>query len=339
MPERPETVWTMANAEDVGLDGRNWDRAVLGLETGTMFHSTGWVEAIARGFHRKAGYTAFLDRTGGIKGLLPVQEGKAGPFRTTYSPITIVTPYGGPASAAEDLHESLAATLSLMKKKGWDYLRLALPPKACIATEDFGAFDVLRGTTRLIPLGPEEAMWKGLNRRCRRYIAKAEEAGVEVRDVKDFAFLDAYLEWGEQTFGRTDEEFPTPREFYLALRDLVQPSGSLLVCGAFVSGRAVTIEFFGLAGGTLYAIDSAMDRKAAVDGAGNKLTWETMKMAAARGAREFDMLGTNLPRIAEYKQSFGGSLSSRSHLSSAHNLESATRAFRLARRLAGGKKG
>jgi len=325
----PETPWETASAEEVGLEGAAWNRSVLEAETGTMFHAWEWVAAVARAFRRRPRHYALLDRKGAVKALFPVQEGRSGPFRTAYSPVTIVTPYGGPACARADIPTAFRAIRVLQRKKGWHYLRMAPSPAAWSFGREFEGYEVLPGSTRVVALGSDAAMRRALNRRCRRYIEKADEAGVTIRDIKDFDFLDTYLSWGEKAFERVGQEFPTPRAIYEALRRHVLPTGSLLVRGAFVADRPVTVEWFGLSGGTLYAIDSAMDREAGVAGAGNKLTWETMRLAAEKGATQFDILGTNIPAISEYKQSFGG------ELVPAHNLESATRAFLLARKAIG----
>jgi len=326
---RAETPWETASAEEVGLDRASWNREALEAETGTMFHSWEWASAVASAFRRKPRYYALLDRKGAVKALFPVQEGRSGPFRTAYSPVTIVTPYGGPACARADIPTAFRTIRVLQRKEGWHYLRMAPSPAAWSFAGEFEGYEVLAGSTRVVALGSDAAMRRALNRRCRRYIEKADEAGVTIRDIKDFDFLDTYLSWGEKAFERVGQEFPTPRALYEALRRHVLPTGSLLVRGAFVADRPVTVELFGLSGGTLYAVDSAMDREAGVAGAGNKLTWETMRLAAEKGATQFDMLGTNIPGISEYKQSFGG------ELVPAHNLESATRAFLLARKAIG----
>jgi len=320
--------WKASRASEIGLDGSAWDEAVLAFETGTMFHTTVWTEAVARGFHRQASYFAFLGPSGDLKALFPVTEGKRGPFRTAYSPVTIVTPYGGPACATEDLAPALRAIQALRRTAKWDYVRIALPPVPGPLPDEPG-LTLLKSSTRIVPLGSDGSIWKGLNRRCKRYIKKAEEAGAVVRDVKDFGFLEDYLGWAESAFSRTGTEFETPRDLYDALRDFVLPTGTLLVRGAYVEDRPGVIEFFGLSKGWLYAIDSAMDRTMGVDGLGNLLTWDTMRIASKRGATRFDMLGTTIPHVAEYKQSFGG------ELAPVFGLEASTRAFRMAKRLAG----
>ncbi len=320
--------WKAVRASEVGLDGPAWDEAALGLPTGTMFHTTAWTEAVARGFRRQASYYAFLDSSGAVKAILPVTEGRRGPFRTAYSPVTIVTPYGGPACALEDLPAALKSIQSLRRSEKWDYLRMALPPIGGTIPDAEG-FAVIESSTRIVPLGPDELIWKGLNRRCKRYINKAQDGGATVRDVTDFRFLDEYIGWAESTFARARTEFETPRALYDALRDLVGPSGGLLVRGAYVGDRPGVIEWFGLSKGWLYAVDSAMDRTISVDGLGNLLTWDTMRLAATRGAQRFDMLGTTIPQVAEYKQSFGGKLAP------VYGLEASTRAFQMAKRLAG----
>lgn len=325
---KPETPWEAASAEEIGLEAGAWNRAVLGAETGTMFHTAEWVAAVSLAFRRRPKHYAFLDGKGAVKALLPVQEGRSGPFRTAYSPVTIVTPYGGPACARTDVPRALLSIRALQRKKHWHYLGIALSPAACSPGGEYEGFTTVSGSTRIVPLGPEDAMRRALNRRCRRYIEKADGAGVTVRDIPDFDFLDMYMSWGRKAYTRVGQVFPTPRRLYEALVRDILPSGSLLIRGAFVSERPVTVEFFGLSRGLLYAIDSAMDRESAVEGAGNKLTWETMRVAAGKGAVEFDLMGTNIPAIAEYKQSFGG------ELVPVHSLEISTRAFRLAKRVA-----
>src|SRR3989304_9571041 len=115
----PETAGETASAEEVGLEGAAWNRPVLEAETGTMFHAWEWVAAVARAFRRRPRHYALLDRKGAVKALFPVQEGRAGPFRTGYSPVTIVTPYGGPACAGGGHPTALRAGPAPQRGKGW----------------------------------------------------------------------------------------------------------------------------------------------------------------------------------------------------------------------------
>jgi len=205
---------------------------------------------------------------------------------------------------------------------------MALPPNASDSAP-ISEFSVFEGTTRLVQLDSEEQIWAGLNRRCRRYIKKAEGAGAEVMDLGDFEILPKYFGWVQTTYTRAGEAVPAPLDFYRALRDLVWPKGWLLLRGTFVDDRPGTVEIFGLFNDWLYAVDSAMDREMEVEGMGNLLTWDTMRQACRRGAKNFDMLGTSIPRIAEYKQSFGG------ETRLALQLELSTGAFRMAKGLIG----
>jgi len=319
--------WRTVDAPEVGLVGQAWNRAVEAAETGTLFHTMEWLQAMAQGFGRTLRAYAFLDGSGSVKALFPVVMGKVGPLRTAYSPISIVTPYGGPACAVGDFSRCLQAISRIARDQKWDYLSISFPPRASYELVPPRGFSIRAGSTCLVPLGPEKSMWDALESRCRRAIGKARSSGLTVRDVSGFDFLDDYISWGAAAHARYHEEYPVPRAFLEALRDMVLPSGALLARGVFAKEQAVAYWFFGIWRGSLFYLDSSMDRTAGASGAGSLVTWETMQLASQRGATQLDLLGTTIPAIALFKRSFGG------QNAPAHGMERSTRRYRLARGL------
>jgi lipid II:glycine glycyltransferase (peptidoglycan interpeptide bridge formation enzyme) len=73
-------------------------------------------------------------------------------------------------------------------------------------------------------------------------------------------------------------------------------------------GRAVGGVFLAHANGTVYYLDGASDAAGKRLQAMNLLLWHAVLQALDTGATHFDFVGSDIPRLAQFKASFGGTL-------------------------------
>jgi len=292
--------------KDAAMTPAEWDAFVARAETGTLFHTWAWFQGMCRAFRRTPLPLVLVDDGGEARAILPLARARFGPVTTLESPVLAGTPYGGPASAVEDFPRAIAALPGLRSLVRFDYLKMHEPPNAPVPRSLPDGFRPETGTTAVLSLrNPEKELWAGLKPTCRRKVQAARKAGLEVRSASVPDVIDQVMAWSTQAYGRYRKRAPIPRTFFENLwREL--RDRSLRVFVADRAGRPVALTLVGWDRARLYSIASHFDRGTRAPGASNLVWWEAIRWGAEQGLDAFDMVGANVPSIAEFKLSFGG---------------------------------
>lgn len=284
-----------------------WDGLVRGFPGGTLFHSARWLALLEKhqGFRlRRLG----LYRGETPVGCLPLAVKRFGLVKVAGSPLVVEdTPYLGPVCAEDRLKDLWPALADYLRREGIHFLRIvwlrppggaALPWRYRVAEKHTHVLDLTR---------PEAHLWKGLEGRCRTAVRKAGKSGVTVEEGGGRPFARAYYPILHGVYVAQDMPTPNPRGLFEDLCDAF--SGRGLVClwaryrGEVIAGVIVLCDrtrAYYLSGASLHAYRHLA--------ASNLLLWEAVLRARAAGMEAFDFVGSDIPRLARFKESFGGTL-------------------------------
>ncbi len=274
-------------------------------DTGTLYHTWGWLQAMCKGLKARLLPVAWLDSTGGVAALLPVAVRRFGPITAAQSPIRFGTAYGGPACRSEDLAGVISRLPEIRRLVRYNYLAVTLPPGVPAASPPAGFRTDTHKTPILQLSRPEDELWAGTNRLCRRKVKAARQANLRVSEERFLDHMDTYMRWSEEAFGAHGKTQPIPRAFYEAVAAHVDAENlRFFVARSETAPLAMTLV--GRYHRTLYSLAAAMDRSAATSGASNLVWWEAIRWGNREGLGEFDMIGADVPSIAFFKLGFGG---------------------------------
>ena len=203
--------------------------------------------------------------------------------------------------------EVLQALEVYSAKRHFDYLELSLPDVREKDVFEQNGYTVEELITLDLPIPmDEEALWAGLQVRCRNAVRKAEKCGVEVVEPHTLEeWLEPYYELSCGVYRRQEKEPPFSKEYFTALWQNLYPSGDLVVLLARYEGKIIAGAIFPRDRLVGYYLDGVSDREYNKVVPNNLLQWEYLKRAQAMGIQLYDMVGANIPSIAKFKKSFG----------------------------------
>ncbi|MDR3602408.1 MAG: GNAT family N-acetyltransferase [Desulfosporosinus sp.] len=310
------------------IERQVWQEFLNGTSQGSLFHRWEWQDIIEAGFGVRVNRLGIVDQNGVLRGLLPLVEKKMSLLRLAGSPLSgVATPHSGPLGSVS-LVEVLAALEAYASKKHLDYLELSLPEvqeKDVLAQNGYTVQEL--STLDLHIPADVEALWNGLEVRCRTAVRKAEKSGVEVVEPQTLEeWLDPYYELSCGVYRRQEKEPPFSKAYFRALWQNLYPSGDLLVLLARYEGKIIAGQIFPRDREVGYYLDGVSDREYNKVAPNNILQWEYLKRAQTLGIQLYDMVGANIPSIAKFKKSFGST--ERSYLYAYRNRSLAARVGR-----------
>lgn len=161
---------------------------------------------------------------------------------------------------------------------------------------------ILFPSTLILDLSkPEDELLAAAGRSTRYDIRKAARTGLEVRRVTDEAevraVIDLYKVSAEHAgFALHDDDY------YLAIhREMGEAS---LLVAAFDDGRPCSFVWDVLSGSTAFELYGGVDDAGRRLRANAPVKWHAVRLAAAAGARRYDMNGLLNDGISEFKKSF-----------------------------------
>lgn len=284
-----------------------------------VFHRRAWLEVLAetQGAQLER-YGLYADPThSNLVGVMPVLLGRFGPFRVGGSPLVVEdTPYMGPVVPSELMASALVAVREEVGRKA-SFFRTLLPGSLSQTARDAlekEGFEVTTKTTHRLDLTVGvEALWDQLEGRCRTAVRRARKGGVEVRRVREptAAQIQEYYSIVEEVFGAQQRKPPNPLAFFEELWSRV-PAGSLSMILAELDGEIIAGIMLAHDRHRVYYIDGASLYAYRKLNASNLLLWDAMEWAAEDGRDQFDFVGSDIPRLARFKESFGGRLTEHS---------------------------
>lgn len=289
------------------IEREAWQGFQNAMGQGSLFHRWEWQDIIETGFGLKVNRLGIYDEEGVLRGILPLVERKMSVLKLAGSPLSgAATPHSGPLGLIS-LTEFLPALETYAKEKHLDYLELGLPEVVEKEVLEQNGYTVEELITLDLPIPQEEeALWAGLEVRCRNAIRKAEKSGVEVVEPQTLEeWLEPYYELSCAVYRRQEKEPPFSREYFTTLWQNLYPSGDLVVLLARFEGKVIAGGIFPRDRFVGYYLDGVSDREYNKVVPNNLLQWEYLKRAQSMGIQLYDMVGANIPSIAKFKKSFG----------------------------------
>jgi hypothetical protein len=292
------------------VDATQWDRIVLDSPRGLLFHMTEWLEAVQAAQRLPLIRFGIYDGTQ-LVGVFPLFAKRFGPLKVLGSPIVIEdTHYMGPVVADEALPDVMRLLGEhVVAKWMMSYTRVVLQhdqPRAPFASL---GYDCVDNHTHVIDLSQDdETLWSRVKPACKRQIKKAAREGITTEIVKDDRYLDQYYEVLLELYTRQGRTPPSPKDFFQRVWKRFGPSGNLRWVVAMRDGQLAAGALLGVWKGQVFFIDGVSSQAHQGLGASNALHWAGVQWARTDGQRLYDFVGSNLPRFAQFKGSFGGDL-------------------------------
>ncbi|MFC7335301.1 FemAB family XrtA/PEP-CTERM system-associated protein [Rhodocista pekingensis] len=255
-----------------------WDRFVETTPEATFFHRTGWKRAIEGAFGHRCHFL-YAEDARGIRGVLPLTHIRSPLFGNALLSNAFAV-LGGPAcrdGAARDALDTAALDLACRLGAGMLEYRLRGRERP-----DWPCEDTLYASFRRTLHEDPERNLKAIPRKQRAVVRKSLENGLTARADDDVDLLHRIYAESVRNLGTP----VFPRRWFRALRDAFP--GDCDVVSVHDGRQAVAavlnfrfrdevLPYYG--GGT---------RAARTSGANDRMYWEVMARAAARGYRVFD---------------------------------------------------
>jgi len=294
-----------------------WANTVAVLPGATLFHQPDWLRVLQRTQHLEFVPLAIV-QDDHVVGVLPIFVKSYGPFKIAASPFDVTdTPYLGPLTDTPCWSQLLRAVSVWARRHHVAFVRLLVPPEQSRAlslesgVEGRVHISPIAKSTHILDLTQGlERTWKGFRDGCRSAIKKAQRAGLKVSFCRDPAHIDGYYQIADALFRAQGRRHPNSREFFHSLWQHFAPSGNVSLLLATLDGRLLGGVFLGHFRETVYYLDGASDPEGKRLQATNLLLWESIQWATERGYGAFDFVGSDIPRLARFKEGFGGRLHS-----------------------------
>ena len=160
----------------------------------------------------------------------------------------------------------------------------------------------------------EDIIWKGISKRTREYIRRAEATGVVVELGGDERSLDSYYELHLQTYRRTGV-VPHPIEYFKTIWERFVPEGHSRILLAVIDGKVEAGLNVAVYKGAGCYWTGASSPAGQTFRANHFLQWQAMRWLKSSGARWYETgeahFGTAANKyrgISNFKQKFGGML-------------------------------
>jgi hypothetical protein len=286
---------------------KTWDDMVASFNNGTVFHTWAWMQVIEK--LRRAEKLPFGIFEGGkLIGIFPLFRQRRGPFTVLASPLGGVG-YGGPLIGKEHYETVFEQLDNLLKRFDADYIEFrSLEPIAPDLLAD-KHYTVENPQTYVLALNKStQELWVNLDPNCRGSIRKAQKSNVEVVEITDKEFIEIFYEMSQETYAKSKRPPPFTKEDYHIIWDILRPHNRLRVWLAKREGQVVAGAIRLCFNNKLYGWEHVAFPAHYSLRANNLLDWSIIEWGACNGMTQIDVMGANIPSIAQYKKSFGSKL-------------------------------
>ncbi|MDP2644070.1 MAG: peptidoglycan bridge formation glycyltransferase FemA/FemB family protein, partial [Desulfobacterales bacterium] len=157
----------------------------------------------------------------------------------------------------------------------------------------------------------EEELWKNMEGRCRTAIRKANNSGVTVDEMSDRKGIEKYYAILQQVYRSQNKPCPNPKRLYYDIWDNYGRKRAVFLSARYnhsmIAGAIIIMD-----GKRAYYLNGVSKHEFRNLSASNLILWEAVRIARENGAERFDFVGSDIPRLAKFKKSFGGELSTHS---------------------------
>ena len=282
-------------------DSETWDGFVKRSPHGSFFYRSTWLEIAEKVFGNEIEIYACVDR-GEIVCGCPVSVKKKGFFTMARRPFA--TPYAGIIlGGREDDVEARAMTEMIrFLSSRFNYTKLVNTP-SFRNMEPFRehGWSVGDKYTYIIDLDDEERIWKRFECDLRNVIRKAQRNDINVRACWD---VDRFYELYKGTFENRGISITITRDAICGLCDRLKTEGiGSLFTAEMPSGEIGAAAVVTWDETSAYYLLSASHTVLRKLGAPSLLLWEIIRGMSRRFA-SFDLVGANIPSIAQFKKQF-----------------------------------
>jgi len=288
-------------------DPVDWDHELGGFPERTVFHTSPWLRSVARTYKLEMALYRVVSGDSCVA-LLPYFTTRKGPFRVFGSPFPgTSTPYLGPLlSPTGDAASALAALLrtSPLRRASYFFCRVQ-DERQPVNLQPYGFRAVRRFETFILDLDKtEEALWAGLDSKCRNLVRRAEKSAVEIRAEMNSDFVDDFWDMSKEVFAKSGLVPSWTRDFTLDMFKSLIECNRLVVLSAFVQGTRIATSLFPHDDRTMYYWAGASRREYLSMSPNNLVLWRAIQTARQLNLPKFDFVSAG-GRPGKFKQSFG----------------------------------
>jgi CelD/BcsL family acetyltransferase involved in cellulose biosynthesis len=293
----------------------SWASLIAAQQGATLFHQVDWLRVLQSAQHLTLIPLGIL-QDNRVVGLLPLFVKRYGPLRVAGSPFIVEdTPYLGPLIGQVPFGDILQAVGRWARQARVGFVRLLLPPflpgsaAVNIPTAATSPVTFIEKHTHILDLTVgTNRLWRNLREGCRGAIKKAQRADVEVVLATTLQEVYDYYAIAAELYRVQGRRHPNPRDLFQGLWERFAPSKNVSLLLARHHGNIIGGVFLGHANSTIYYLDGASNPEGKHLQAANLLLWEAIREGADEGSEHFDFVGSDIPRLAQFKASFGGSV-------------------------------
>jgi CelD/BcsL family acetyltransferase involved in cellulose biosynthesis len=297
-----------------------WDGLLDAQPEARLYHTSAWL----RLQERFAGSTLVplkMLRDGAVVGLFPVFIGRRGVFRVCSSPKGIDTLFLGPLVAPELLGEALDGYEAWARENRVDFTSAAFAYEIDAQTARKKGYECKRRKTCLVDLrGGEEAVFKRSHDDCRTEVRKARRLGVRVVEADLAPMADEYVRLSARVLGRSHLKTLLTPDVFLDLIGTLKNAGRLISLRAERDGELLGMYVAAHFRKRVYALDTVSTEPARRYSSNRLMSWEVIGWGCRNGMEVLDLVGANMPSLAAFKLSFGGTLVGYSNITKPHSV-------------------
>lgn len=232
-----------------------------------------------------------------------------GPIRIAASPFLAAdTPYLGLLLRGGCPKAAFGALASYQDEAHIHFMRLLQRDDWQQGVPAHSGFDLTQKHTHTLDLTQtEEQIWEAMEGRCRTAIRKAEKSGVRVYKADTADSVGVYYDMLDALYRRQKMTTPNTSGFFHDLwRDFHQRNLALFLAqlGDEIIAGAIVVHD----NDRFYYLDGVSKPEHHAICPNNLVQWNAIRYAKACGGRIYDFVGSDIPRLANFKKSFGGKL-------------------------------
>jgi len=286
-----------------------WNAFVQRHPRGTLFHETRWLDLCATYQKAKLHRLGFV-ADGALVGIFPFYVKRFGPLKAAASPFVVEnTPYMGPLALDTDAARAIVPALDdFLTRMRINFSRIILQGgQAEWGFVQRGYKETVRHT-HVLDLSPGlDHIWAHMEGRARTAIRKSEKSGVRCAFEDTPAVIDEYVKLATAIYQRQGKLTPHPKGFY---RDICfgPLARNAKLVSARLDGELIAGAIFVTYNGWLYYLDAVSDKEHNALCAPSGVQSFILQWAVGAGLQQYDFVGSDMPWIARFKASFGGTL-------------------------------
>jgi Acetyltransferase (GNAT) domain len=289
------------------------------LHRRSPFHQPAWLDAVGKGMQAEVVFVGLYEESS-LVGALPGFRTRRGPFQLFGSPLRGTnTSYLGPIMLTpiysnDDILLLIVACSEFIRRQwGVKYIEFTLREPPAESQQQLGPSweQRSRGSYRLDLSQGEEALWSGMTYSGRRNIRKSQRLGVRIVPFND---AHMYYRMLDETFSRRGIIDWHPERFFQAVLEELVPQNLLWSWGVEYEGWIIAAGLFLRDDHEMHFLSGASLSQYRSIPTSYLLHWHAIVEAVHAGLCVYDLNGSSIPSINQFKESFGPEMTEYSSL-------------------------